>query len=223
MTTPATPTPRFDTFYRYDALTRLLFDYADAHPGLVSVASIGKSFEGRDIWVVTVTNAATGAAADKPAFWADGNIHAAELTASTAVLYYLHRLVTGYGSDAEVTQLLDTRTVYLCPRLNPDGAELALADKPRHIRSSTRRYPFDEAPVEGLTVEDIDGDGRVLTMRIADPHGGFKVCEQEPRLMVPRAPGEFGGRYYRLMPEGLLTHFDGLTINVNRDAEGLDL
>ena len=32
MTLPATPTPQFDTFYKYDALTRLLFDYADAHP-----------------------------------------------------------------------------------------------------------------------------------------------------------------------------------------------
>ena len=223
MTTATPPNPRFDTFYRHDALTRLLFDYADAYPALVAVESIGKSFEGRDIWVATLTNSATGAAADKPAFWADGNIHAAELTASTAVLYYLHQLVTRYGSDAEVTQLLDTRTVYLCARLNPDGAELALADRPRHIRSSTRRYPFDEEPVEGLTVEDVDGDGRVLTMRIPDPHGGYKVCEREPRLMVPRAPGEFGGTYYRLMPEGTLTHFDGLTINVNKDAEGLDL
>ena len=55
MKLPATPAPRFDTFYRHDALTRLLFDYADAHPALVSVASIGKSHEGRDIWVVTVT------------------------------------------------------------------------------------------------------------------------------------------------------------------------
>jgi murein tripeptide amidase MpaA len=41
--------------------------------------------------------------------------------------------------------------------------------------------------------------------------------------MVPRAPGEFGGEYYRLMPEGLLTNWDGLTINVNKDREGLDL
>jgi hypothetical protein len=69
----------------------------------------------------------------------------------------------------KITQLLDTRVVYLCPRLNPDGAELALADKPRYIRSSTRPYPFDEPPVEGLTVEDIDGDGRVLYMRIPTP------------------------------------------------------
>jgi murein tripeptide amidase MpaA len=223
MTLPATPTPRFDTFYRHDALTRLLFDYADAHPTLMTVASIGKSHEGRDIWVATLTNQATGVPEDKPAFWADGNIHAAELTASTTVLYYLHHLLTRHGSDVQVTRLLDTRTLYLCPRLNPDGAELALADRPRHIRSSTRRYPFDEEPVEGLTIEDIDGDGRILTMRIPDPHGAYKKCEQDPRLMVPREPGEFGGDYYRLMPEGTLRHYDGLTINVNKDLEGLDL
>lgn len=223
MTLPATPTPRFDTFYKYDALTRLLFDYADAHPGLVAVESIGKSHEGRDIWVVTLTNTATGAAIDKPAFWCDGNIHAAELTASTAVLYYLHQLVAAYGSDPKITQLLDTRALYLCPRLNPDGAELALADRPRHIRSSTRPYPFDEPPVEGLTMEDVDGDGRMLTMRIADPHGAYKKCAQDPRLMVPREPGEFGGEYYRLIPEGTLKNWDGLTVKVNKDLEGLDL
>jgi len=220
---PALPVPRFDTFYRHDELTQLLFDYAAAAPQLVNVASIGKSHEGRDIWVATVTHRATGSDRDKPAFWADGNIHAAELTASTTCLYYLHHLLTRYGTDREITQLLDTRTVYLCPRLNPDGAELALADRPRHIRSSTRPYPFDEEPVEGLTTEDIDGDGRILTMRIRDPHGPYKKHPTEPRLMIAREPGEFGGDYYRLMPEGLLTHWDGLTVNVNRDLEGLDL
>ncbi len=223
LTKTATPTPRFDTFYRYEGLTRLLFDYAAAHPALVSVVSIGRSYEGRDIWVAVVTNTATGPDVDKPAFWADGNIHAAELTASTAVLYYLHQLVTGHGTNPQVTHLLDTRVVYLCPRLNPDGAELALGERPRLIRSSTRPYPFDEDPVEGLTQEDIDGDGRILFMRIADPHGSYKKCEQDPRLMVARQPGEFGGEYYRLMPEGLLKNYDGLTIQVNPNVEGLDL
>ena len=217
------PHPRFDTFYRHDALTRLLHEYAASDPGLVSIASIGKSFEGRDIWVATVTNVATGADTDKPAFWADGNIHAAELTASTAVLYYLHQLVSGHGTDPQITHLLDTRTVYLCPRLNPDGAELALADRPRHIRSSVRRYPFDEAPVDGLTTEDIDGDGRILSMRLPDPHGPYKKCDRDPRLMVARQPGEFGGEYFRVVPEGLIANYDGLTIRVNKDPEGLDL
>jgi len=223
MTTSEAPKIRFDIFYKHDDLTRLLFEYAQAFPTLAAIRSIGKSYEGRDIWVATITNVATGAAEDKPAFWSDGNIHAAELTASTAVLYFLNELLTRYGSDAEITHLLDTRAIYLCPRLNPDGAELALADRPRHIRSSTRRYPYDQEPVDGLTAEDIDGDGKVLFMRVADPHGTWKKCEQDPRLMVARQPGEFGGEYFRLMPEGLIKNYDGLTIKVNSDLEGLDL
>lgn len=222
MTLPP-PAQRFDTFYPYQALSQLLAEYAEAYPALVKISSIGKSHEGRDIWVATLTNTATGPAEDKPGFWADGNIHAAELTASTACLYYLDHLLQGYGRDREITRLLDTRVVYLCPRLNPDGAELALAERPRHIRSSTRRYPYEEDPVDGLTMEDVDGDGRILFMRIPDPHGTYKKCDQDPRLMVPREPGEFGGEYYRLMPEGLLKNYDGLTVKVNPDAEGLDL
>ena len=217
------PTPRFDTFYRHAELTRLLQEYAAARPALVQLRSIGKSFEGRDIWLLVLTNATTGADTDKPAIWVDGNIHAAELTASTACLYWLHQLASGHGSDAGVTELLDTRVVYLCPRLNPDGAELALADKPRHIRSSTRPYPHDEPAVDGLTAEDIDGDGRVLHMRLPDPHGSWKCHPQDARLMIPREPGEFGGNYWRVMPEGTLMNYDGLQVKVNPNLEGLDL
>ncbi|HLL19568.1 MAG TPA: M14 family metallopeptidase [Rubrivivax sp.] len=222
--THALPTPRFDQFYRHDELTRLLQDYAAALPQLVQLQSLGKSYEGRDIWLAIVTNQATGIHTDKPALWVDGNIHAAELTASTACLYWLHQLLSSYGSnDDKVRRLLDTRAIYIVPRLNPDGAELALADKPRHIRSSTRPYPFDEEPVDGLTIEDADGDGRVLQMRIPDAHGTYKKHAADPRLMVPREPGEFGGEYFRVMPEGTLKDFDGLRITANPDLEGLDL
>ena len=41
--------------------------------------------------------------------------------------------------------------------------------------------------------------------------------------MVAREPGEFGGEYYRLMPEGFVRNYDGLTVKVNSDVEGLDL
>ena len=217
------PVPRFDIFYRHAELGRLLHDYADARPDLVRIDSIGRSHEGRDIWLAVITQRGTGLDTDKPAFWVDGNIHAGELTASTACLYWLHQLVTGYGQDPATTQLLDTRVVYLCARLNPDGAELALADRPRYIRSSTRPYPFDEPHIDGLTIEDIDGDGRVLFMRMADPHGSWKSHPEDARLMIPREPGEFGGTYWRVMPEGTLANFDGLQIQVNRDREGLDL
>ena len=43
------------------------------------------------------------------------------------------------------------------------------------MRSSTRPYPYDEEEIEGLIVEDIDGDGRILQMRIPDPNGLWKA------------------------------------------------
>ena len=63
----------FDRFYRYDELAQLLNAIAREHPNLVALESIGKSHEGRDIFVLTVTNTATGPAREKPAFWVDGN------------------------------------------------------------------------------------------------------------------------------------------------------
>jgi len=222
MTQPS-PSPRFDVFPRHAELTEWLQGYAAAYPDLVRVSSIGKSYEGRDIWVATVTHVPAGEHQHKPAFWADGNIHSIELTGCTAVLYYLHHLVTGYGVNPQITHLLDTRTVYLCPRLSPDGAELALADRPRHVRSSTRPYPHGGAHTAGLTIEDIDGDGRVLSMRIPDPNGSWKKHADQPRLMVPRALGEFGGDYFRILPEGSVSDFDGFTVKLKPSAQGLDL
>ena len=214
---------QWNTYLRYDELTRVLKEYAAAYPHLLTIESIGKSFEGRDVWLVTLTNAATGPAREKPALWVDGNIHATELAASSACLYFIHTLVTGYGSDADVTRCLDTRAFYVCSRINPDGAEWALAEKPKLIRSSTRPYPYDEEPIEGLRIEDVDGDGRILKMRIQDANGPWKQHPDEPRLLVRRDPAEVGGVYYRLLPEGRLENYDGVTIRTRQNKEGLDL
>lgn len=211
------PAIRYDAYYRYEELRRLLHDFQTEHPDLVQVSSIGKSHEGRDIFLVTVTDAATGPAKDKPAFWCDGNIHASELSASTAVLTILAKAVSDHR------ELLATRALYLVPRLNPDGAEWAMETPPRIIRSSTRPYPFDEEDPYGLEPQDIDGDGRILQFRVVDPNGPWKVAEEEPRLLKRREPGESGGTYYRLVTEGLFHNFDGLTMRSRRRKEGLDM
>ncbi len=217
------PRPRFNKFYRYDELTRLLKAYVKDYPKLFKLESIGKSHEGRDVWLIAATNFKSGDDADKPAFWVDGNIHASEVTASAACLYFIHTLATKYGKDKQVTAALDTRAFYIVPRINPDGAEWALADKPKVIRSSTRPYPYDEEPVDGLLEEDVDGDGRILLMRVPDPNGTWKRHPKEPRLLVRRDPTETGGKYYRVLPEGFLKNYDGTTIELRNPKEGLDL
>jgi len=214
---------RFDTYYRYDELTELLRGLEAAYPDLLTISSIGTSYEGRDIWCATMTARATGPAEHKPAVYVDGNIHATEVSASSACLYFLWQTLQGYGTDPEVRRCLDTRAFYVIPRLNPDGPELYLRDNPRSVRSSVRPYPYDEEPIGGLKVEDIDGDGRVLTMRVPDSHGAWKISDRDPRLMVRRDPTEVGGTYYRLLPEGRVDDYDGIILNIQRTPEGLDL
>ncbi len=218
------PRPAFDRFYRYDELTELLRAWQDEYPHLYRAESIGKSYEGRDIWLATVTNAETGPDGEKPAFLIEANIHALEVTGSAAALYLLNRLLIEYGSDPRVTRALDTRTFYVLPRLNPDGAELALADRPRFVRSSVRPYPLLD-PQDGLHAEDLDGDGRVLMMRLRDPNGAWKAHPEEPRLLVRREPDEANedGAFYRLLWEGTIRNYDGVMLKVAPPLEGLDL
>jgi murein tripeptide amidase MpaA len=214
---------QFDRYYRYDDLTRILRAFAKDYPHLVQLESTGQSYEGRDIWLATVTCFETGEAKHKPALWVDGNIHASEVSPSTLCLYVINKLVTQYGEDPQITRCLDTRVFYICPRINPDGAEWALADEPKIVRSSTRPYPYDEEPIGGLEEKDVDGDGRMLWMRIPDPNGPWKICPEESRLLVRRDPVEVDGQYYRLLPEGTITDYDGLTIEIQPKKERLDL
>jgi murein tripeptide amidase MpaA len=217
------PTLRFDSYYDYAELTLALRMLAEAYPRLMRLESIGRSFEQRDIWLATLTNATTGTAQSKPALWVDGNIHATEVAGSMACLYLIDYLVKRYGRDDEVTHCLDTRAFYVCPRVNPDGAQWALAPVPRLIRSSVRPYPYDEEPIDGLRREDVDGDGRVLSMRLRDPNGPWKASERDPRLLVRRAPEERGGEYFRLLPEGRFDQYDAGIIRLQARKEGLDL
>jgi murein tripeptide amidase MpaA len=218
------PDVRFDSFYRYDELTELLQTWARERPDLIRVDSIGRSFEDRDIWLATVTSFESGADLDKPALLVEANIHALEVTGCTAALNLLQRLLDGYGSDPKITRALDSRAFYVIPRLNPDGAELALADRPRFVRSSVRPYPrLDEQ--DGLHEEDVDGDGRILQLRVRDPNGAWKAHPDEPRLMVRREADEDAedGEFYRLLWEGTIRNYDGVTIKIAPPLEGLDL
>ena len=221
------PTIDYSSFLSHGQLVQHLRCFAEERPRLVELQVIGQSHERRDILVAVVTNRDTGPAADKPGYWVDANIHATELLGATACLYLIQTLLTGHGTDGDITRCLDTRVFYICPRINPDGAEWAQAEHPMFIRSGTRRYPYDEEPVEGLISQDIDGDGRILQMRIADANGPWKRHPLERRLLVRRDPADPpGGEYFRVLPEGLIRGYNGVQITVPGffgEARGLDL
>ncbi|MXY92842.1 MAG: carboxypeptidase [Caldilineaceae bacterium SB0670_bin_27] len=211
----------FNHYFSNDEVESVLEGWAHEYPHLARVNELGKSHEKRTIPVLTLTNRETGSDEDKPAIWIDSNIHATEVAGTTVALHIAHTLLSGYGSDARCKRLLDSVAFYIVPRLNPDGAALALAENPRYVRSGTRPYPFLE-PVAGLHEEDIDGDGRILQMRIPDPNGDWKISSLDDRLMQKRGPDEHGDQYYRLLPEGRVEDFDGVKITLARPLQGLD-
>ena len=218
------PDITFAKYHLYHDLTTYLQTLAADHPNLVSLSSMGKSYEGRDIWMITITDAATGPAADKPAMYVDGNIHAGEVTASMTCLYAIDYLVRNHGSDARVTDLLRRRAFYIAPRVNPDGAELYLTT-PAMLRSSVRVWPDERlSELPGLHPADVDGDGFILEMRVRDDElGEWRVSDRDPRLMVPRGPDEHGGEYYRVYPEGLVKEYVGQPFEVRPVPWGLDM
>lgn len=191
------PTARYLT---YEELVDKLRQMADDAPDLVRIDVIGKSRMGRDLFAVTVTDAATGSPLDKPAVLVDGNIHAGEVCPSSAIVHWLEVLVAERDRHPAVQELLRTRTVYAIPRIAVDGAEVYLTT-PARLRSSPHLYPYSSPP-DGFVEDDVNGDGRILLMRVPAEDGAYAIDEVDPRVMRPRQPGEIGGVYYHVFPEG---------------------
>ena len=212
--------PDFSKFYRYDEQTDLLQTFVREYPELAGLESIGKSYEGRDIWALKINNPKTGDDIEKPGFYIDGNIHGSEVTGSTACLYIVWYLLTNYNVDKEITGLVDGNAFYIIPMVSPDGVEYALST-PGRVRSGVRMYP-DEEEKDGLYPEDINGDGLILQMRIEDSGGGWKVSQHDERLLVPRAFNDTEGTFYRVYAEGLIRNYDGVEIKEAASKYGLD-
>jgi len=217
---PALAPLPFDRILRFDEMTALLRSWESARPGLMRLESVGTTPRGREMWLVTLTTQATGAASDKPAVVVDGNQHATEWAGGVAALHLVHGLLAGHGADDRITRLLDTRAVYVLPRMTPDGVEATLAQG-RFIRSVDRPWP-SAAPEPGIHARDVDGDGRTVFMRLRDPNGPWRTYAADPRLLVPRGPGDEGGEAWRVLPEGSIVGYDGETIADPPPLEALD-
>lgn len=209
----------FDTYHTFDAMTAHLHELAEAYPQLCTLTSIAKTFRGRDVWFMTITNPDTGPALEKPGFYIDAQIHAEEHATSATALYACWYLLTNYGHDEEVTRLVDTQVFYIIPRINPDGAEYALT-APYHPWCGNGRCLPGEDRIDGLIPQDINGDGYIVQMRVPDPKGEWKKDAADPRILVQREPGEEGGEYFRLYPEGLIENYDGVHVQIDPQEDG---
>jgi len=152
-------------YHTYDEVTGFLRKWADAYPNIVDLYSVGKSFEGRDIWQITITNKTTGKDTDKPAMFIEGNRHSGEVTAAESALWFAWHILSGYGQDPALTKLVDTKAIYVRVKNNPDGSELYL-NTAQSNRSTVRPYDDDrDGLLDEDPPEDLDGDGFILQVR----------------------------------------------------------
>jgi murein tripeptide amidase MpaA len=203
----------YTRMYDYEGLTSALERIATDRPDLVKMRSLGLSPAGRHIWLLTIANRTAGPPLElRPAFYAQGNLHAVELAGSMHCLYLAEYLVRHYGRDEQVTRQLDNQVYYIVPRSNPDGAE--------HVITTGHNVRSEFVDVKERNVpypQDLDGDGRILTIMREDPKGRRIRSQHDPRLFVSRPRGEKAvGPFYRELREGLIHHWDGRSFAASR-------
>ena len=219
--TPANPkvTISFNRYYTAEGLGALAQQLADAHPDLITLQSIGKSYEGRDIWCLTVTDQSTGPDLEKPGFYIDGNIHSNEIQGGEFGIYTAWYLAESFGQNTFITDLLKEKVFYIVPTINPDARNAYMRDPNTANTPRSGMIPVDDDR-DGLYdedgYEDLNGDGEVTQMRRKTPYGNYIIDPMHPNRMI-RVEGDQRGTHEIIGSEGIDNDGDG---RVNEDRVG---
>lgn len=210
----------FDRYYDNDAIERALRRMHAAYPLHTRLESMGASREGRPLHVISVFDpSGPRPVDDRPAMYIDGNTHGNEVQGAEVALFTVKYLLERKDNDPFVAALLRRVTFHVAPCVNPDARERFLkAPNDEHTPRRVLRPVDDDG--DGAADEDgpddLDGDGEILLMRVADENGDLVTDERDPRLMRPAKPGE-RGQWRLLGSEGTDEDGDGL---VNEDPVG---
>ena len=206
------------TYYDYKSLRKRLVSLARQEPNLVRVDSIAQSIDKRKVWVVEVGKCTEGDRKTRPAVLVAAGIEGNDLIGCSIAVSWLERLIKQYRTDAQITELLETTTIYVVPRLNPDAAEHFFT-RPK-LETSLNNKPADDDH-DGLVdedgPEDLNGDGLITWMRVEDKDGNYLLDPVDKRLLLKAdyLKGEVGA--WRYLTEGIDNDHDEVW---NEDGRG---
>jgi hypothetical protein len=198
-------------------ITEICKKIAAAYPDLAKLESLGKSFKGRDIWCLTITDFKKGNPDKKPGMYIDGNIHSNEVQGSEFALYTAWYLTESFKDTKFIQELLADKVFYIVPTINPDGRDSYFHEPNTGStpRSGVIKVDNDrDGLVDEDGFDDLDGDNEILFMRRKNPNGRLRVDPSDPRRMITVGPDEKGD-YEFLGLEGKDNDGDGL---VNEDG-----
>jgi len=181
----------WDRYNDAEALGILCHKIAKAYPKLVKITSIGKSYQGRDLWCLAITDYKHGNSLHKPAMYIQGNIHGNEIQGSEYALYIAWYLSENFNDNLYVKSLLKDKVFYIVPTLNPDARDyfMHVLGSPNGPRGTL--YPIDKKGGNKLSSDnrnDLDKDGNLALMRKKNPYGIF-VQDSIPMDMI-KLPGD---------------------------------
>ncbi|NXG31015.1 CBPM Carboxypeptidase, partial [Dromaius novaehollandiae] len=110
-------------YHHAEELEAFLQEVHAAFPALTHLHSIGRSVEGRDLWVLVLGRFPTHHKIGIPEFKYVANMHGDETVGREVLLHLIDFLVTNYGRDPVVTRLLNSTRIHIMPTMNPDGFE----------------------------------------------------------------------------------------------------
>ncbi|PAC31246.1 M14 family metallopeptidase [Flectobacillus sp. BAB-3569] len=173
--------------------------------------SIGKSKGGKDLFAITLSK---GDASAKPAIAILAGADGAHLAGTEVALQLAEKLV---ASDS-LAKILETKTFYIIPSINPDAQEQFSA-KLKFERSGNDVDTDDDRDgrLNEDPFEDLNNDGQITWMRIEDPSGTFIISKEDPRVMVKADPSKGEVGKYILLSEGIDNDKDGV---FNEDGVG---
>ena len=141
--------PSASGYHNYPEMVAHIHDVAAAHPDIVKLYKLGKSYQGREIWAAKVSD---NVAVDEnqPEILFDALHHAREHLSAEMAIYILDMLTSNYdGTDAlgqQVTDLVNSREIWIIFMVNPDGAQYDLTGSPyRAWRKNRQPTPGSSA------------------------------------------------------------------------------
>lgn len=210
----------FDKYHQPKELNTLLRSWTSKYPQLTKLINIGKSSGKNDLIILRIAAEKKGSPEpdSRPAIFVSANLEGVHLIGTEAALMLIEKLLTKYGSDEKITRLLEKRTVYVAPLLNPDAAQNYFADIRYERRANARSIDEDlDDLIDEDGFDDLNKDGLITQMRVKDPAGNWISNPAEPRLMRRADPNKGEKGIYKIYTEGLDNDGDG---EYNEDPPG---
>ena len=136
-------------YHNYAEMNAEIDQRLAAYPSIMSKRVIGKSYQGRDIVAIKISdNVATDE--NEPEVLFTHHQHAREHLTVEMALYLLRELGAGYGTDTRITNMVNNREIWIVPDLNPDGGEYDVAS------GSYRSWRKNRQPNSGSTYVGTD-------------------------------------------------------------------